>query len=198
MRGIPWQRGRASAAIRAPAAGRPATSPSDARYARSCGGAPGGCARRTPSRSRAASGARPPWRRRASPSPTAGRGRKRPMGEDDDRRVAVDLREIGRQPRELRLRRARARVATRCRARRSGRPCGRTSSASAPKNSRYASPAVERCVVLAGHEADVFTLSADDDVLELGHPLAPHRRVVGRVREVAGEDDEVGLALRAR
>src|SRR5262249_50230982 len=36
-----------------------------------------------------------------------------------------------------------------------------------------------------------------DNLLELGHPCAPHFGVVGGVRQVACEDDEVGLLIEA-
>ena len=53
---------------------------------------------------------------------------------------------------------------------------------------------VERGVVLARHEAHVLDGERRDDLLEALHALAPLLAVVGGVGEVAGEDDEVGLA----
>ncbi len=53
--------------------------------------------------------------------------------------------------------------------------------------------AVERGIVLAGHEVHILHPQILDDVLELGHALAPLRRIVGGMGQIAGEDDEVGL-----
>jgi hypothetical protein len=52
---------------------------------------------------------------------------------------------------------------------------------------------VERRVVLAGHEAHILDVQLADDLLELGEAAAALLRVVGRVREIAGEHDEIGL-----
>ena len=60
---------------RAPATGKPATSPNGGRCAPSCGGAPDGCARRRRSRSGGASGAPAPAHRRVLPNPTSAPGR---------------------------------------------------------------------------------------------------------------------------
>ena len=51
--------------------------------------------------------------------------------------------------------------------------------------------AIERRVVLARHEAHVLDLELADDLLELGKALAAQLRVVGGMRQVAGEHDEV-------
>ena len=56
---------------------------------------------------------------------------------------------------------------------------------------------VERRVVLAGHEAHVLHLEFADDVAEFRQALPALLGVVGGVREVAGEHDEVGLLLEA-
>src|SRR2546426_9311442 len=53
--------------------------------------------------------------------------------------------------------------------------------------------AVEGSVVLSRHEADVLYLERADDLLEFGEALSPHLRVVGRMSQIAGEHDEVGL-----
>ena len=42
-----------------------------------------------------------------------------------------------------------------------------------------------------------FDIELRDGLLEELHPLAPHRRVFGGVREIAGEDDEVWAVLQA-
>ena len=52
---------------------------------------------------------------------------------------------------------------------------------------------VLRRVVLAGQEAQVLDLKAARQTLEFGHALAADGGVVGCVRQVAGEDDEVRL-----
>ena len=54
---------------------------------------------------------------------------------------------------------------------------------------------IERGIVLAGHEADLFRAQAGDQLLELREAPAPLGTVVGGVREIAGEDDEVGLRI---
>ena len=53
--------------------------------------------------------------------------------------------------------------------------------------------AIERCVVLARHEADILVLQPACDLLELRQPSSPLGSVIGGVREVAGEDNEVWL-----
>ena len=58
-------------------------------------------------------------------------------------------------------------------------------------------PVVERGVVLARHEAQVLVLQALDDVAKLGQAPPSLLRIVRRVREVAGEDDEIRLELEA-
>src|SRR5438270_7853553 len=52
---------------------------------------------------------------------------------------------------------------------------------------------IERGIVLAGHEADLFRAQAGDQLLELRAAPAPLGRIVGGAREIAGENDEVGL-----
>src|SRR5262249_13394695 len=54
---------------------------------------------------------------------------------------------------------------------------------------------VERRIVLAGEEAQRLDLERGDDLLELREPLTPLLRVVGRARQIAREDEEVGLRL---
>ena len=51
--------------------------------------------------------------------------------------------------------------------------------------------------MLTGHEADVLYLELADDVLELGKALPAHLGIVGRMRQVAGEDNEVWLFRQA-
>jgi hypothetical protein len=58
-------------------------------------------------------------------------------------------------------------------------------------------PVVERGVVLSRHEAHVLVPEAFDDVVELGQAPPSLFRIVGGVREVAGEDDEVRLKREA-
>src|SRR5712691_11850936 len=58
-------------------------------------------------------------------------------------------------------------------------------------------PVVERGVVLSRHEANVLVPEALDDVAELGQAPPSLLRIVGGVREVAGEDDEVRLESEA-
>ena len=55
--------------------------------------------------------------------------------------------------------------------------------------------AVQRGIVLAGHEAHVLDLELADDGLELSQTPTPLDGVVGGVRQVAREDDEVGRFL---
>ncbi len=56
---------------------------------------------------------------------------------------------------------------------------------------------VQARVVLAGDEADVLALEIRHDGLELGHATLALLVFRGRVRQVAGEHDEVGLVLEA-
>src|SRR5258706_12945084 len=56
-------------------------------------------------------------------------------------------------------------------------------------------PVVGRGVVLARHEAYVAVLKPRGDLLEFAQPLAALYTVIGRVREVSREDDEVGRRL---
>src|SRR5439155_3956589 len=58
-------------------------------------------------------------------------------------------------------------------------------------------PVVERGVVFTGHEAHVLVLEALDDVAELDQAPPSLLRIVRGVRQVAGEDYEVGLVLEA-
>ena len=53
---------------------------------------------------------------------------------------------------------------------------------------------VQRGVVLARHEAHVLDGERGDDLAEALHALATQLGIVSGVREIAGEDDEVGLA----
>src|SRR5215510_16183142 len=57
--------------------------------------------------------------------------------------------------------------------------------------------AIQRRVVLAGHKAHGLDPELTDNLLELGHPCAPHFGIVGGVGQVAGEDDEVRLLIEA-
>ncbi len=57
-------------------------------------------------------------------------------------------------------------------------------------------PIVERGIVFSRHEADSLDVEAADDVAHLGHAAAALLGIVGRVRQVAGEDDEVGRRLK--
>jgi hypothetical protein len=52
--------------------------------------------------------------------------------------------------------------------------------------------AVQRGVVFAGHESDRLDLEVGHDGLELRQAAAAFGGVVGGVRQVAGEDDELG------
>ena len=54
---------------------------------------------------------------------------------------------------------------------------------------------VERRVVLPGHEAHGLDLELAHDGLEFRHALPALHRVVGGVREIAGEHDEVRLVV---
>src|SRR5919204_4948858 len=54
---------------------------------------------------------------------------------------------------------------------------------------------IERGVVFAGHEANLPGFEAADQLAELRETPAPLVRIVGGVREIAGEDDEVRLWL---
>ncbi len=47
--------------------------------------------------------------------------------------------------------------------------------------------------MLARHEAHVFYAQRRDDLAKALHALAPQLGIVGGVRQVAGEDDEIGL-----
>ena len=55
--------------------------------------------------------------------------------------------------------------------------------------------AVERGVVLALEEPDLGHGQRGGLLLEFAQTLSPHFRIVGRLRQVAGEDDEIGLLL---
>jgi hypothetical protein len=57
---------------------------------------------------------------------------------------------------------------------------------------------IGRGIVLAGQEDRSQPGQRPDDLLELGHALAANRRVVGLVREVAGEHHEVGRLAQRR
>ncbi len=118
------------------------------------------------------------------------------MGEDDDRRLVAELLQISLQPRELRVADDRARV----------RDVVEDDEVHAlvvegvvqlAEELLEGLAVVERGVVLAGQIPHGLHLEPAGDVLEALHALLPLFGVVGRVREVAGEDDEVRLLLEA-
>ncbi len=121
---------------------------------------------------------------------------QRPVRQHDDRLRLVELLEVGGQPGELRLAEAAGRI----------RDVVERDEVHAlvvegvvrlAEELLVGLALVERGVMLAGDEAHGLDLELLDDVAELGEALAALLRVVGRVGQIAGEDDEVGL-LRQR
>ena len=56
---------------------------------------------------------------------------------------------------------------------------------------------IEGGVVLAGHELDVLHLELADDGFDFIHPLAADFAVLGRMGEIAREDDEIRRLLQS-
>ena len=117
---------------------------------------------------------------------------QRTMRENDDRRVPLLHAQISLQPGQLRLADPRGRI----------RDVVQRDEMHAlvveavmrrPEELGPRFAAVERCIMLAGHEADVLILQPASDLLELRQPPPPLGRVVSRVREITGEHNEVRL-----
>src|SRR5205085_12047506 len=118
------------------------------------------------------------------------------MSEDDDRLVGRLRLQISRKPRELLIADLRARVrhvidddemhAFMLEA-----------VARATEEFLECFSIVERRVVLARHEIQRLHVEVADDLFELGEALSTLDGVIGGVRQIAGEDDEVGLLAEA-
>ncbi len=119
---------------------------------------------------------------------------QRPVSQDDDRRAALLLLQVRGEPRQLLVADQGARV---------GDVVQRDEMhafvveavVGGAEELLERLAIVEGSVVLPRHEAHGLDLELAHDGLEFRHALPALHRVVGRVREIAGEHDEVGLIV---
>lgn len=129
------------------------------------------------------------WR---GPVPLRHQIEQRPMSEDHERRVHRKLGEVFLEPIELSVAQVRLRIGDVVeRDEVHALVVERIVRGSKVLLKRFA--VIDRSVVLAREEVHVLDVQLGNDALELGHARAPQLGVVGRVRQIAGEDDEVRL-----